>query len=77
MRDYLKVLRSSLGMSQQSVAKKLYVTRQYYQQIETGDRQMHMGMNLAIKLSEIFEVPLNYIIDQESQIQSDVERKSS
>ncbi len=43
MRVYLKRLRSEKNESQQQVADKLGITRQYYNMIETGERQKDLG----------------------------------
>lgn len=67
MREWLKDVRETKGMSQQNVAKAIGITRQYYQQIEAGERQQKMDITLLVKLSQVFNVPINYIIDKERE----------
>lgn len=68
MRKYLKKLRELNKESQQNVADKVGITRQYYNMIESGDRQTDMSLSIMQKLSDAFNVPLEYIVDQESKI---------
>ena len=69
MRQWLRNAREAKGFSQQSVAEKIGITRQYYQQIETGERQQKMDITLVTKLSQIFDMPINQIVDNESNIE--------
>ena len=68
MRDYLKKIREEQGKTQQHVAFATGLTRQYYNMIESGERQADMSLSIMKKLSEAFEVPLDYIIEQESKL---------
>ena len=68
MRTYLRDLRMKKGMSQQAVAERLLITRQYYQQIENGDRQKNISLPLLLSLSEAFEVPIDYLIGAEAKL---------
>lgn len=68
MRDWLRNLRISKGLSQQNVSEKINLTQQYYSSIENGDRQTDMSLSIMQKLSDAFNVPLEYIVDQESKI---------
>ena len=61
MREWLKNIREKYGYSQQQVANRLNITRQYYQQIEAGDRQQKMDITLIAKLSEIFVISIEEI----------------
>jgi transcriptional regulator with XRE-family HTH domain len=72
MRDYLKKLRETLNLSQQSVADKLFVTRQYYQQIENGERQKSMDVSMAAKLALIFDIPVEQIISEEAKLSQEI-----
>lgn len=56
MREWLKALRENKNVTQQSVAESLGVTRQYYQQIETGNRQYKMDLETATKLAAFFGI---------------------
>lgn len=65
MREYLREIRKQSGLSQQDVAEKIQITRQYYQQIEKGVRQKEMSLPLLIRLSQIFEVSVLDLVEQE------------
>lgn len=67
MRDYLKELRESKGLSQQNVADSIGITRQYYQQIENGERQKNMGVSLVVQLSNLFGISPEAIINEEQK----------
>lgn len=67
LRQWLKNIRESKGISQQNVAEKVGITRQYYQLIEAGERQQKMDITLIAKLSQVFGVSMNQIIDNEMQ----------
>lgn len=56
LRDYLIKLRNEKRLSQQDVARKLGISRQYYQMIETGERQKHLDLSLAGGLAALFDV---------------------
>lgn len=71
MRFWLKELRELNRLSQQQVAEKLNITRQYYQQIEAGDRQQKMDMALSVKLSEIFNVSISDIVAFEKEFKAE------
>lgn len=62
MRQWLKEAREKLNMSQQDVADKINITRQYYQQIEAGDRQQKMDITLMTKLSDCLGVSITEIV---------------
>lgn len=68
MREYLKKLREEHGYTMQAVADKLGISKQYYQRIEVGDRQQNMDITLAVKLSDIFGVTIQKIIEEEQAI---------
>lgn len=67
MRDYLKELRESKGLSQQNVADSIGITRQYYQQIENGKRQKNMDVSLVVQLSNLFGISPEAIINEEQK----------
>lgn len=56
----LKKLRTNLGMSQEDVAGKLYISRQAVSRWESGDATPDMS-NL-VKLAEIFDCSLDTIV---------------
>ncbi len=56
----------------QAVADKLGISKQYYQRIEVGDRQQNMDITLAVKLSDIFGVTIQKIIEEEQAIKQPI-----
>lgn len=68
MREYLKLMRESRGLSLQDMADKIGISRQYYQLIENGERQKKMDITLVKSIATIFCVPLETIIEQENII---------
>lgn len=71
MRGYLKELRNCQNKSQQDVAGAIGVTRQYYNMIEAGDRQTDMSLSTMQKLSEVFDVPITKIIEEEKKLKGE------
>lgn len=67
MRDWLLSARKEKGMTQQEVAKKLDISEAYYSYIESGDRQKKMDISLASKLSVMFGIPLDEIVEKENE----------
>ena len=68
MRTWLKELRRTSKMSQQNVADLLGITQQYYNLIESGERQSKMSIETAQKLAAIFNVPIEYVLEKETKI---------
>lgn len=68
MRNWLKKLRENQGLTQRVVAEALGVTRQYYNLIESGERQSKMSIETAQKLAVVFNVPIAYILKKETKI---------
>lgn len=60
-------MRELKGLSQQNVAETIGITRQYYQQIEAGERQQKMDITLITKLSKAFDISVSQIINNEVQ----------
>ena len=56
MRHYLVSLRNEHGYSQQDVADKLNISRQYYQMIESGERQKKMDISLASGIATLYGI---------------------
>lgn len=54
MRQYLVDLRVQHGLSQQDVANRLGISRQYYQMIENGERQKHLALSLASSFAVLY-----------------------
>ena len=67
MRDWLREMRTEKGMTQQEVAKQLDLSEAYYSYIESGERQKKMNIALAAKLSVVFGIPMEQIIDYENK----------
>lgn len=67
MRDWLLDMRKSKNMTQLEVAKKLDISEAYYSYIESGDRQKKMDLALAAKLSVVFGMPIERIIELETK----------
>lgn len=65
MRQWLKEAREKRNLTQQEVALQINITRQYYQQIEAGDRQQKMDITLMTKLSDCLGVPITDIVAYE------------
>lgn len=58
--DYLKKLRIAKGVSQQSVAEYLEITRQAYSNYENGNRAP--DTETLLKLAEYFEVTVDTLL---------------
>ena len=67
MRDWLRKLRTDNSMTQQEVAKRLDLSEAYYSYIESGERQKKMNIALAAKLSVVFGIPVEQIIEYENK----------
>ena len=67
MREYLKKCRENKGLTQLETAKKLDISESYYSLIESGERQPKMTIETAQKIAKIFEVPIEYIFEQENK----------
>lgn len=67
MRDWLKKCREENGITQAQMAKKLDISEGYYSYIESGDRQKRMDITLVSKLSSIFDLSIQRIVELEEQ----------
>ena len=67
MRSWLKTKREAKGLSQSAVAQKLGLSRQAYNFIENGQRQVSLNLSTAEKISKIFKISLNKISEYEKQ----------
>lgn len=68
VREYLIEAREKAGLTQQDVANRIGISRQYYQMIETGERQKRMDLSLAGGLSAILNIPITEIVQKESAV---------
>lgn len=69
MREYLIEAREKAGLTQQDVANRIGISRQYYQMVETGERQKRMDLSLAGGLSVVLNIPIAEIVQRESAAQ--------
>ena len=67
MREYLKAMRAEKGLSMQEVADRLEISKQYYQLIESGERQQNMDITLAVKIAGVMGIPVERIIAEEQR----------
>lgn len=68
MREYLKKLREQHCLSQQDVAEKLGISRQYYSLIEDGERQKKMDVTLITALARVFGTTAEDILKNEQKL---------
>lgn len=71
MREYLRQLRQNAGMTMAEVSERFGISRQYYEMIESGERQRKMDITLIAKISAVFGVPMEKIVQLEQQIFAD------
>lgn len=67
MRDWLKKARASKGFTMLALAQKLDISESYYCMIESGNRQEHMDISLAAKLSAVLDIPIAQITALETE----------
>lgn len=67
MRYWLKKLRTKNNLKQNEIAEKLGISQGYYNLIETGERQKDLNLSLINKIAELFNVSVEYIVEQESK----------
>lgn len=69
VREYLIEAREKAGLTQQDVANRIGISRQYYQMVETGERQKRMDLSFAGGLSVALNIPIAEIVQRESAAQ--------
>lgn len=69
VREYLIEAREKAGLTQQDVANRIGISRQYYQMVETGERQKRMDLSIAGGLSVVLNIPIAEIAQRESAAQ--------
>lgn len=67
LREYLKKLRKEKQLTQQNVADVLGISQNYYHNIEYGERQKDLDLSIVMKLSELFDVTVEWIAEQEKE----------
>lgn len=75
MKDLILKLRKSAGMSQEDLSQKLGMSRPTLIAIEKGERDITLGE--LRKISEIFDIPMEIILDEELGISAKVEAQNS
>lgn len=68
MREYLKKRREEKGYTMQELADKLNISRQYYQMIESGERQRKMDITLIAGISAALDLSAENIISEENRL---------
>lgn len=68
MREYLKSIRESQGLTQEQLANQLGINANYYCMIENGNRQKNMELLMANRLSKALHVSVYVIIAEESKL---------
>ena len=67
MRIWLKELRCKSGYTQAYMAKRLGISQQYYTFIENHKKHIDLSLSLAVKLCELFLIPIEFIIYEEGR----------
>lgn len=73
MRNWLKELRVKAGLTQLEVARQLNISESYYSLIESGARKKDIGVSLIVKMSQIFNVPIEEIIETSAEVSDTLE----
>lgn len=76
VREYLIEARKKAGITQQDVANRIGISRQYYQMVETGERQKRMDLSLAGGLSVVLNIPIAEISKSNGTILPPILRRS-
>ncbi|QQR55076.1 DUF4065 domain-containing protein [Candidatus Peregrinibacteria bacterium] len=74
MKDFITKLRKSAGLSQEELAQKLGFSRPTLVAIEKGERDV--TLNELKQISEIFDIPLEIILDQEMEVTQKIEAQN-
>lgn len=67
MREWLAEERKKRGMTQLEVANEIGISEGYYSYIESGERQKKMDIIIATKLSVVFGIPVDRIVELEKE----------
>lgn len=67
MRDWLRTKRTEKGFTMKEMAKELDISEGYYSYIENGERQKNMDITLVAKLSNIFSIQIQQIVEFEAR----------
>ena len=69
MREWLRALRGNRPASE--IAALMGMSQQYYNYIENGKRQKVMDLQLVEKISKVFNISIQEIVDYESKATDD------
>ena len=61
----METARKHCGLTMKAAAMQLGISESYYSMIERGERQQKLEIALAVKMSGVFDVSLEYIVTQE------------
>lgn len=67
MRSWMETARKSCGLTMKAAATKLGISESYYSMIERGERQQKLDIAIAVKMSGVFGISLEYIVSQEEK----------
>ena len=65
MRSWMEKARKCCGLTMKAAATQLGTSESYYSMIERGERQQKLDIALAVRMSGVFGVSLEYIVNQE------------
>ena len=68
MREYLKKLRTDKGMTMLETAKAFGISKQYYEMIESGERQKKMDITMLSNIASLFGVSLEDVVAEERKL---------
>lgn len=67
MREWMEVARKDAGLTMKDVASKLNISESYYSMIERRERQQKLDIAIVSKISDLFGISLQYIVEQEKE----------
>lgn len=67
MRTWLKDLREDRQLTVQKMAEELEIGADHYAVIENGQLPLNIPVLMAVKLSELFDIPLSRLILYEQE----------
>ena len=67
MRNWMEQARKAKGLTMKMTGEQLGISESYYSMIERGERQQNLDIALAAKMSSVFGVSLEYIVEQEQK----------
>lgn len=65
MRSWMEKARKCRGLTMKAAATQLGISESYYSMIERGERQQKLDIALAVRMSGVFGISLEYIVNQE------------